>query len=192
MNTRSGLLEQIQLNENIEEEEGIAANMESEEVDNTERGNQSQLVQWLAYDDPILQIKIDYPSSWEKEEYLDGIEFTPPDSVRTEFDVDKEPLLPSIDTPQKYMREVLNEMRDSELKIISLNETTVNNYPAYKALYEVGGPQPFGVKPTTISYLMVNTDDYTGYHISFDTDREDLPQYLPDIERMVNSFQITK
>jgi hypothetical protein len=166
-------------------EEEPSAELESEEaIDNTGRGNQSQPVQWLTHDDPILQIKIDYPSNWDKRECPDSVMFGP-DYFRIDLEVETESLFPSTDTPQKYMREVLNENREYQMDIIGLNETTVNDYPAYRAQYKIGDS-------ITLSYFIVDKNDYTGYHIEYDAEEKYFSKYLPDIERMVNSFQITK
>jgi hypothetical protein len=159
-------------------------------INDTERGNQSQAVRWVTNDDPILQIKMDYPSNWGKREFRDGFRFLPLNqsySYETDLRIEKEPLFPSTDTPEKYMREVLNEERQYGIKIIIMNETTVNNYPAYVVQYKLGDTE------IRVDYFIVDTDDFTGYHIRYSTDRpEDYLHYLPDVGRMINSFQITK
>jgi hypothetical protein len=51
---------------------------------------------------------------------------------------------------------VVNEDRGSKTQIIGLNETTVNERPAYRAHYN-------DEYVTTLQYFLVDTNDYTGY-----------------------------
>jgi hypothetical protein len=142
-------------------------------------GNKSEPMRWLTYNDPILQFTIEYPSTWDIRQSEDQISFEIPDTY-TEFEVTVEPLLTG------YARDTLNERRQFISEIVGLNETSINGQPAAMAQYDDAGTM-------TLSYFMV-TDDYTGYRLLYSPDfREDNPtQHLPVIDRMVNSFRITK
>ena len=148
-------------------------------------GNKSEPMRWLTYNDPILQFTIEYPSTWDILQNEDQISFEIPDTYsQTEFEVTVEPLL-TLDHSE-YARDTLNERRQFISEIVGLNETSINGQPATMAQYDDAGTM-------TLSYFMV-TDDYTGYRLLYSPDfREDNPtQHMPVIDRMVNSFRITK
>jgi hypothetical protein len=150
-------------------------------------GNQSQPMQWLTYDDPILQFSIQYPSTWDRSESKDQISFEIPDSPFSDgLDVIVEPML--TDDPSEYARDKLNEERNRGLELIGLNETTINGEPAYRAQYHT---ETLPTGTMALSYFMV-TDDYTGYRLLYAVDDNEFTKYMPEVERMVNSFQITK
>jgi hypothetical protein len=146
-------------------------------------GNKSEPMRWLTYNDPILQFTIEYPSTWDIRQNEDQISFEIPDTY-TELEVTVEPLL-TLDHSE-YARDTLNERRQFISEIVGLNETSINGQPATMAQYDDAGTM-------ALSYFMV-TDDYTGYRLLYSPDfREDNPtQYMPMIDRMVNSFRITK
>jgi hypothetical protein len=89
------------------------------------------------------------------------------------------------DTPEDYMRQVVNEDRGSQTQIIGLNKTTVNERPAYRAHYNDD-------YATTLQYFLVDTSDYTGYTLEYEVGNDVFAKYLPIFERMENSFEITK
>jgi hypothetical protein len=134
-------------------------------------GNKSEPMRWLIYDDPILQ------------QNEDIVSFEIPDTY-SDFDVIVEPLL-TLDHSE-YARDTLNERRKYSLEIVGLNETSINGQPATMAQYDSAGTM-------TLSYFMV-TDDYTGYRLLYAPDFRDdnSSQRTPTIEKMANSFRITK
>ena len=158
-------------------------------------GNKSEPMRWSTYEDPILQFSIEYPSTLEIDERKDKVTFGVPDTY-SGFEVLVDHLL-TLDHSE-YARDILNEERERlsgiigveepSFKIIGLNETSINGQLATMAQYK-GGNSMY------LSYFMV-TNDYTGYRLSYDPDfREDIGNFterLPMIERMANSFRITK
>ena len=87
------------------------------------------------------------------------------------------------------MRQVVKEDRGSNSQIIGLNETTINERPAYRAHYN----NDYGTLLITIlQYFLVDTDDYTGYTLEYEVKNDVFSKYLPIFERMAESFQITK
>jgi hypothetical protein len=42
-----------------------------------------------------------------------------------------------------------------------------------------------------LSYFMV-TDDYKGYRLLYEVDDNEFTRYMPEIERMINSFKIAE
>jgi hypothetical protein len=122
------------------------------------------------------------------------ISFEIPDTY-DDFDVIVEPILTD---HSEYARDILNERRGSSenLELIGLNETSINGQPATRAQYHTGYLGGDGIM--TLSYFMV-TDDYTGYRLLYEIEDDDdtidddqFSRYLPLIERMVNSFRITR
>jgi hypothetical protein len=81
-----------------------------------------------------------------------------------------------IDTPDDYMRQVVNEDRGSKTQIIGLT---------YGAHYN-------DEYVTTLQYFLVDTSDYTGYTLEYEVGNDVFAKYLPIFERMANSFDITK
>jgi hypothetical protein len=146
-------------------------------------GNKSEPMRWLTYNDPILQFTIEYPSTWDIRQDEDIVSFEIPDTY-SDFDVIVEPLL-TLDHSE-YARDTLNERRKYSLEIVGLNETSINGQPATMAQYDSAGTM-------TLSYFMV-TDDYTGYRLLYAPDFRDdnSTQRMPMIERMANTFRITK
>jgi hypothetical protein len=146
-------------------------------------GNKTEPMRWLIYDDPILQFIIEYPSTWDIRQDEDMVSFEIPDTY-SDFDVIVEPLL-TLDHSE-YARDTLNERRQYSLEIVGLNETSINGQPATMAQYDSAGTM-------TLSYFMV-TDDYTGYRLLYAPDFRDdsSTQRMPIIEKMANSFRITK
>ena len=125
----------------------------------------------------------------------DGFVFEPADvpgeTIVTEIprvSVEIENVFP-IETPDEYMRQVVKEDRGSNSQIIGLNETTINERPAYRAHYN----NDYGTLLITIlQYFLVDTDDYTGYTLEYEVKNDVFSKYLPIFERMAESFQITK
>lgn len=150
---------------------------------------------WKTCEDPILQISIECPTNWSMDINEDGFVFEPADvpgeTIVTEIprvSVEIENVFP-IETPDEYMRQVVKEDRGSNSQIIGLNETTINERPAYRAHYN----NDYGTLLITIlQYFLVDTDDYTGYTLEYEVKNDVFSKYLPIFERMAESFQITK
>lgn len=146
--------------------------------------NQTQTQGWSTYEDPILQFSIEYPSTWNITAEEDKVSFETP--VPLQFFIITEPL--STLDPSEYARENINSIRTSDTKIISMNEITINGHPASRVQFNWVRQN---ITLTTLVYFMV-TDDYTGYALTSMTGDFDFTKHLPTIERMVNSFNITK
>ena len=89
--------------------------------------------------------------------------------------------------PSEYARDKLNEQREFSLKLMGLNETSINGQPATRAQYQTGQSSDL----MTLSYYLV-TKDYDGFALIYSAGNADFGRYLPEIERMVSSFKITK
>jgi hypothetical protein len=127
-------------------------------------------------------------TNWNMEINEDGFDFEPDTDTYMigipRVSVEIAPVFP-MDTPDKFMRRVVNEERGPNTQIIGLNETTINDRPAYRAHYN-------NERDTTLQIFLVDTSDYTGYTLEYQVGNENFTQYLPIFERMSNSFQITK
>jgi hypothetical protein len=146
---------------------------------------------WKTCEDPILQISIECPTNWSMIINEDVFMFEPadvPGETRVinipRISVEIENVFP-IDTPDDYMRQVVNEDRGSDTQIIGLNETTVNERPAYRAHYN-------DEYVTTLQYFLIDISDYTGYTLEYEVGNDVFAKYLLIFERMANSFEITK
>jgi hypothetical protein len=77
-------------------------------------------------------------TNWNMEINEDGFDFEPDTDTYMigipRVSVEIEPVFP-MDTPDKFMRRVVNEERGPNTQIIGLNETTINDRPAYRAHY---------------------------------------------------------
>jgi hypothetical protein len=127
---------------------------------------QTQTQGWSTYEDPILQFSIEHPSTWNITGEEDKISFGTPELLS--FFIITEPL-GTLD-PSEYARENLNSIRTPDLKIISLNETTVDGHPASRVQFDKNhtsstDPSSYG-NITTLAYFIV-TDDYTGYVLTY-------------------------
>jgi hypothetical protein len=112
---------------------------------------------WKTCEDPILQISIECLTNWNMEINEDGFDFEPDTDTYMigipRVSVEIEPVFP-MDTPDKFMRRVVNEERGPNTQIIGLNETTINDRPAYRAHYN-------NERDTTLQIILVDTSDYT-------------------------------
>lgn len=157
------------------------------EQSSTIEGNTSTPMGWLTHDDPILQFSIDYPSTWSIQQFEDVISFEIPETQDgvyhyNDFDIVTETTFTS--DSSEYARDKLNEKREFSLKLIGLNETSINGQPATRAQYQTGQSSDL----MTLSYYFV-TKDYDGYALIYSAGNADFTRYLPEVERMINSFK---
>jgi hypothetical protein len=149
----------------------------------------SQNQTWSTYEDPILQFSIDHPSTWNIIGEEDEILIQNPE--RFNFSIATQSL--STLDPSEYARGVLNLVRgETDMRNLILNETTINGHPAYRAQFQTHGIGNIVTNITSLMYFMV-TDDYTGYTLMYAYPAElTNTKYSATIERMVDSFKITK
>jgi hypothetical protein len=160
---------------------------------------------WSTYEDPILGIQFEHPSWWRERPGEDLIKFyhlpDPDNELRMlNYDVFTNvhyflpPLSEEMNTLDKFMRQMMSELRSDSTQNISVNRTAtigVDDIPAYRVEYEdifedIVDPLHF----KTIRYFSIDNRTGTGYMISLHTEMERLQEDVPLFERLVESFKI--
>jgi hypothetical protein len=99
------------------------------------------------------------------------------------------PLPEEMNTLDKFMRQMMNELRSDSTQNISVNRTStirVDDIPAYKVEYE-DFIDPLHLK--SIRYFSIDNSTGAGYMISLQTEMDRLQEDLPLFERLVQSFK---
>jgi PsbP-like protein len=149
------------------------------------------------YEDPNLGIKIQYPLNWTIERH--GI-----DSTNVMFLAPGSPLKYA----EKLFIDILDENRsltDVADDVINFDKykndaitdyhniesipTVVNNMPAYKIVDTYNSKDKFGNVKSMDVYVLKRT---TMYELLFTSEPEKFDLLLPTVQKMINSFQITK
>lgn len=101
------------------------------------------------------------------------------------------PLPEEMNTLDKFMRQMMNELRSDFTQNISVNRTStigVDNIPAYRVEYDDVLDDTISFK--NIRYFATDNSTGTGYLISLHTEMDRLHEDLPLFERLVESFKI--
>jgi serine/threonine-protein kinase len=154
---------------------------------------------FLPYVNSTYGIKLQYPSSWDKEENgtrqdaeTDVVTFTPPainSNASLDISIDDISDEKGISLAQ-YVSGSISDLKQS-LKSFNLVGLTTNNVlvglPAYKSIYTY-------VDQNTIFKDMeigaIKGDK--AYILTYEAGMNEYDKYLPIIQQMINSFQITK
>jgi hypothetical protein len=147
---------------------------------------------YLTYENPIYQIKIQYPADWEKKDQgLGGdnvVKFVLPQQrfpslfVQIE-DLDSSKLL------QEYTYDKINHLRQlfHDFNIIEQNLTSLAGNNAYKIVYT------FTLEQINYKRMDIWTiKDDRVYIINYLVETGEYSKYLPTIQKMVDSFEIVK
>lgn len=149
------------------------------------------------YQNPDYAIKMQYPSDWSASksglrDYTNIIAFYSP--LENISDVFPEHLTLSITgysqhiTLQKFNTVLNNTLRQPGIKIIESNPTTLAGNPAHKIVFlPPTNNVPF--KFETMLVWTVKNDKV--YIVSYNAEAARYPTYLPIIQKMINSFEIT-
>lgn len=154
---------------------------------------------FLSYEDPLLGIKLRYPSDWQQDITDKSVSFSKTDSSNMLtifiFTATVDTLDPNIMTLDQFVRAGVAPFR--EISGFELTEydkgATLAGLPAHKVTFVM--PYQDAAFLKTISYFaMVNN---TGYGIAYQvssTEKEELDilldSQLPTFQRMADSFQI--
>jgi hypothetical protein len=161
-------------------------------------------VNMLTYENSTYGILMQYPSNWQKEEnvssgsdnnsmLVDVVKFISPtknasDTSSESFDLkidnisDLQPI-----TLAKYANNSIEDLR-KDFDIIKLDRNaSLSNNPAYKLVYT--GVEE-GVNLQAILILTIKGEN--AYIISYNAEPTKFSYYLPTLQKMINSFQITK
>ncbi len=158
----------------------------------------------LTYENSTYGMRIQYPSDWHKEEnvssssdnnsmLIDVVKFSSPS--RNASDPFSESLDIKVDnisdiqpmTLAKYANNSIEDLR-KDFKIIELDTNArLSDNPAYKVVYS--GVEE-GVNLQAMLILTIKGDK--AYIISYNSEPTRFSNYLPTLQKMINSFQITK
>ncbi len=153
----------------------------------------------LTYQNSTYGIKIQYPTSWDKEENgtkqdteTDIVTFYPPASnsnASLDLSMDDISDEKGISVAQ-YAHDGLSDLKGSLQNFKSIGLTTNNilaGLPAYKSLYTyVDGKTTF--KDMEIGAIKGDK----AYILTYEGGTDEFDRYMPTVQQMINSFQITK
>jgi eukaryotic-like serine/threonine-protein kinase len=153
----------------------------------------------LTYQNSTFGIKIQYPSGWDKQENgtkqdteTDVVIFYPPASnsnASLDLSMDDISDEKGISVAQ-YANDGLGDLKHSLQNFKSIGLTTNNilaGLPAYKSLYTyVDGKTTF--KDMEIGAIKGDK----AYILTYEGGADEFDKYLPTLQQMINSFQITK
>jgi serine/threonine-protein kinase len=153
----------------------------------------------LTYQNSTYGIKLQYPSSWDKEvngtkqdTETDIVTFYPPASnsnASLDVSIDDISDEKGISLAQ-YANDGLSDLKQSLHNFKSIGLTTNNTLaglPAYKSLYTyVDGKNTF--KDMEIGVIKGDK----AYILTYEAGTDEFDKYLPTIQQTLNSFQITK
>jgi hypothetical protein len=154
---------------------------------------------FLLYEDPLLGIRLRYPSDWQQDVTDKSVSFSKIDSLNTPaifiFTATVDTLEPKIRTLDQFVRAGVGPFR--EVAGFELEEydkgATLAGLPAHKVTLII--PYQDATFSKTVSYFaMINN---TGYSIAYQVssiEKEELDRLLnlqlPTFQRMADSFQI--
>jgi eukaryotic-like serine/threonine-protein kinase len=156
--------------------------------------------QMLTYENSTYGIRMQYPSNWHKENVnnayvnngmlVDIVKFSSssknPSNEGLDIKVDNISDIQPI-TLAKYANNSIQDLR-RDFKIIELDRNgSISDNPAYKLVYSGVNE---GVNLQAMLILTIKGD--RAYIISYNAEPTKFSYYLPTVQRMINSFQITK
>jgi eukaryotic-like serine/threonine-protein kinase len=164
-------------------------------------GNDNKM---LTYENSTYGIRMQYPSNWHKEENLssgsdnnsmlvDVVKFSSP--TKNASDTFSESLDLKIDNISDIQPITLAKYADNSIEdltkdfdVIKLDRNaSLSDNPAYKLVYN--GVEE-GVNLQAMLILTIKEDK--AYIISYNAEPPKFSYYLPTLQKMINSFQITK
>jgi hypothetical protein len=152
----------------------------------------------LTYQNTVYGIKIQYPSDWRVSEngmrdYTNIVAFYSPLENLADR-VSEHLTLSRVDYSQNITLDQYNKFLNSTLKnipgvqIIESNPIDLAGHPGYKVVYlSLPSNLPFKFQDMLIWTIIGGKV----YNISFNAEAAKYPTFLPTIQKMINSFQIT-
>jgi serine/threonine-protein kinase len=159
----------------------------------------AQTTNFLTYDNSSYGIKIQYPSSWDKEENgtkqdteTDVVTFSPPAiNSNASLDITIDDISDEKGTSlAQYASDGISDLKQS-LKDFKLTGSTTNNVlagvHAYKSIYTYSDENTI-FKDMEIGVIKGDK----AYILTYEGGINEYDKYLPVIQQLINSFQITK
>jgi len=157
----------------------------------------SATTNFLTYQNPIQGIKMQYPSDWRVSQnglrdFSDIVGFYAPFGNLS--DLFPARLIVSVKhysenmTLDGYSNFVNNSLKQPNVQVIKSSPSILAGNPAHEVVL-VASP---GVVPFKIATILVWTlKDNNVYTISFNSDQGKFLTYLPTVQKMINTFELT-
>jgi eukaryotic-like serine/threonine-protein kinase len=151
--------------------------------------------EFLAYDDLITGFSIKYPPDWERAQHIDkSITFiAPKESNSDTFPAGLGIIFKEVASNMSlsYISQTqLNTLKNlyPDINILESSDITFAGHPAHKIIFTATDSTLHLRKAMQIWFK----DDTKKYLILYKADVEKFPQYLPTIEKMLNTFYTSK
>jgi YVTN family beta-propeller protein len=151
---------------------------------------------WTAYNNSTYGVKIEYPSSWERDNGYQEIKFLPPfvpgSFLRLEF-------TPNEDRLDKFVSNTIDRYKMNKIshyqgfKIVSFGKTSLKSNPAFKVVYtHTYNDQALNLNSSTEfeSMQIFSVVGNTGYIITYESMLDNYPKYFQTAQRMIDSLEI--
>jgi YVTN family beta-propeller protein len=144
----------------------------------------------LDYENSIFRIELQYPSDWNKVEGESNVSFSSP--LENDSDSFQENLLieikPSGNIPLEDLvsLEIIEyRQNNSDFKLLDSVRDKIAGKPGYKMVYEYSSGQEFYKVMQVRTVIEGRT-----YLVKYTAESEKFPDYLPTIQRMINSIYV--
>ncbi|MGC2429687.1 MAG: PsbP-related protein [Nitrososphaeraceae archaeon] len=151
--------------------------------------------EFLTYDDLITGFSIKYPPDWERAQHIDkSITFiAPKESNSDTFPAGLGIIFKEVASNMSlsYISQTqLNTLKNlyPNINILESSDITFAGHPAHKIIFTATDNTSHLRKAMQIWFK----DDTKAYLITYKADVEKFPQYLPTIEKMLNTFYTSK
>ncbi|MGB8158570.1 MAG: PsbP-related protein [Nitrososphaeraceae archaeon] len=151
--------------------------------------------EFLTYDDLITGFSIKYPPDWDRAQHIDkSITFTAPkESNSNTFPAGLGIIFKEVSSnvSLSYISKTqLNTLKNlyPDINILESSDITFAGHPAHKIIFTATDNTSHLRKAMQIWFK----DDTKKYLILYKADVEKFPQYLPTIEKMLNTFYTSK
>lgn len=157
----------------------------------------SAATNFVTYQNPVQGVKMQYPSAWTVpqnglRDFNDVVGFFAP--FGNISDVFPGRLILSIKhyseniTLDGYNNLVNNSLKQPTVQIKESSPSTLSGNPAYKTVFVASpGIVPFKIE-TMLVWMVKGNNVYT---ISFNSEPEKFPTYVPIVQKMIDSFEVT-
>lgn len=151
--------------------------------------------EFLTYDDLITGFSIKYPPDWERAQHIDkSITFiVPKESNSDTFPAGLGIIFKEVASNMSLSfisQTQLNTLKNlyPDINILESSDITFAGHPAHKIIFTATDSTLHLRKAMQIWFK----DDTKAYLITYKADVEKFPQYLPTIEKMLNTFYTSK
>ena len=151
--------------------------------------------EFLTYDDLITGFSIKYPPDWERAQHIDkSITFiVPKESNSDTFPAGLGIIFKEVASNMSLSfisQTQLNTLKNlyPDINILESSDITFAGHPAHKIIFTATDNTSHLRKAMQIWFK----DDTKAYLITYKADVEKFPQYLPTIEKMLNTFYTSK